>query len=48
MQSGAPQPFKKALPFLLLYFLVAVLLQWNAGAFRTEFGSYHDEPAHYV
>ncbi len=31
-----------------LYLCVAILLQWSSGAFRSQFGAYPDEPAHYV
>ncbi len=34
--------------YLALFFLCAAALQWHAGAFRAEFSSDPDEPAHYV
>ncbi|HMB70083.1 MAG TPA: glycosyltransferase family 39 protein [bacterium] len=39
---------RQALLSLLLFWVLAVALQWKGGAFRAEFGSHDDEPAHYV
>ena len=47
----APQPHtslrSNAAVFVSLFLLV-VLLQWMSGAYRSEFGGYPDEPAHYA
>lgn len=39
---------RKSVLVVLLFFLVTVGLQVASGAFHSEFGSYPDEPAHYV
>ncbi|MGQ0720468.1 MAG: ArnT family glycosyltransferase [Candidatus Eiseniibacteriota bacterium] len=38
----------RSLLALLAFWILAASLQWRAQAYRTEFGDYHDEPAHYV
>ena len=47
----APRPHaslrRNAAVFVFLFLLV-VLLQWLSGAYRSEFGGYPDEPAHYA
>ncbi len=45
--SVAKQRLASAAP-LLLFFLVAVILQYMAGAYRAELSGYPDEPAHFV
>ncbi|MCW5981711.1 MAG: glycosyltransferase family 39 protein [Bryobacteraceae bacterium] len=39
---------KAILLAFLLYFAVAVALQWVGGAYGSEFGEHADEPAHYI
>jgi hypothetical protein len=41
-------PRPTTLLVFLAFWILAAALQWRAHAYRVEFGSYHDEPAHYV
>lgn len=49
-QAPARKPFPVAASaaYLLLFWLIAVLLQVRAGAYHTELAGYPDEPSHYV
>ncbi|MBV8573186.1 MAG: glycosyltransferase family 39 protein [Acidobacteriaceae bacterium] len=51
VQDAQPRPRSKARPAVLIFFVllvVTVALQAASGAYKSEFGSYPDEPAHYV
>jgi hypothetical protein len=44
----APPVLRRNLAWFLVLFVITVLLQVASGAYQSEFGSYPDEPAHYV
>lgn len=48
VRPGPPIPVAYTIGILLLFFAAAVVLQLASGAYRSEFGGYPDEPAHYV
>lgn len=55
-QTATPAPWLKrfgpgvsgALMWFLPYFALALSLQWRAGAYQSGFGTYPDEPSHFV